>query len=86
MYGLPEAGILAQDFLAERIEKHGYYQSTIIPGLWKHKTRSIIFSLVVDDFGVKYTNKEDVEHLMPVLKQITRQKNIRMEKDTVDYI
>ena len=69
MYGLPQAGILAQDLLAERPEEHGYYQSTIIPGLWKHKTRPILFSLVVDDFGIKYTNKEDADHLMSVLKE-----------------
>eukprot|EP00957_Ditylum_brightwellii_P082019 6236891-Ditylum_brightwellii.AAC.1 len=29
------------------------------PGLWRHTTRDIRFTLVVDDFGVKYTNKED---------------------------
>ena len=69
MYGLPQAGILAQDLLAERLEEHGYYQSTIIPGLWKHKTRPILFPLVVDDFGIKYTNKEDADHLMAVLKE-----------------
>ena len=28
-----------------------------------------MFTLVVDDFGVKYVNKEDAEHIMPVLKQ-----------------
>jgi hypothetical protein len=27
------------------------------PGLWTHKTRPILFSLVVDDFGVKYVGK-----------------------------
>ena len=69
MYGLPQAGILAQDLLAERLEEHGYYQSNIIPGLWKHKTRPILFSLVVDDIGIKYTNKEDADHLMSVLKE-----------------
>ena len=30
---------------------------------------SNIFTLVVDDFGVKYVDKEDSEHLMSVLKQ-----------------
>ena len=69
MYGLPQAGILAQDLLAKRLEEHGYYQSNIIPGLWKHKTRPILFSLVVDDFGIKYSNKEDVDHLLSVLKE-----------------
>ena len=69
MYGLPQSGVLAQELLEERLAKHGYYQSKIIPGLWKHETRPIIFSLVVDDFGIKYINKQDVEHLMSVLKE-----------------
>jgi len=33
MYGLPQAGIIAQELLAERLGKHGYSQSDIIPGL-----------------------------------------------------
>jgi hypothetical protein len=35
-----------------------------IHGLWKHDTRHISFSLVVDDFGVKYVGREHAEHLM----------------------
>ena len=69
MYGLPQAGLLAQKLIQERLTEHEYHQSKIIPGLWKHKTRPIVFTLVVDDFGVKYANKEDAEHLMSVLKQ-----------------
>ncbi len=41
-----------------------------MPGLWKHDTRPIQFTLVVDDFGVKYTQKEDVEHLKSVIEQV----------------
>ena len=36
MYGLPQAGLLAQD-LVTRLAKHGYEQNELIPGLWKHK-------------------------------------------------
>ena len=69
MYGLPQAGLLAQELLEKRLAKHGYYQSNIVPGLWEHKTRKIVFTLVVDDFGIKYVNKSDAEHLMSVLKK-----------------
>ena len=69
MYGLPQAGLLAQELLEKRLAKRGYYQSNIVPGLWKHKTRKIVFTLVVDDFGIKYVNKSDAEHLMSVLKK-----------------
>ena len=40
-----------------------------MPGLWKHNTRPIQFTLVVDNFRVKYTQKEDVEHLKFVIEQ-----------------
>ncbi len=69
MYGLPQAGIIAQVLLEDRLGKHGYSQSKIIPGLWTHNTRPILFSLVVDDFTVKYTRKKDAEHLLNVLKK-----------------
>ena len=63
MYGLPHAGLLANEQLEKRLNKHGYQQSKLVPGLWKHETRSIHFTLVVDNFGVKYTQKKDVYHL-----------------------
>ena len=40
-----------------------------MPGLWKHDTRPIQFTLVVDDFGIKYVGEEHVHHLQRVLKQ-----------------
>jgi hypothetical protein len=69
MYGLPQAGIIAQELLAERLGKHGYSQSDIIPGLWKHATKPICFTLVVDDFAVKYTREQDANHLISALKE-----------------
>jgi hypothetical protein len=37
--------------------------------LWYHKTRPISFTLVlVDNFGVKYVNKADVEYLLESLQ------------------
>jgi hypothetical protein len=69
MYGLTQAGIIAQVLLEDRLGEYGYSQSKIIPGLWTHTTRPILFSLVVDDFAVKYTRKEDAEHLLNALKK-----------------
>ena len=69
MYGLPQAGELAQDQLTKRFNKVGYYQSKTAPRYWKHEWRPISFTLVVDNFGVKYVNKADVHHLMSVLTQ-----------------
>ena len=68
MYGLPQAGILAQKLLEKRLNEHGYFQSKTTPGLWTHKWRPICFTLVVDDFGVKYVGREHAEHLLKVIK------------------
>ena len=69
MYGLPQAGIIAQQLLEKRLNKAGYRQSKITPGFWTHDWRPISFALVVDDFGVKYVGKEHAEHLLNVLTQ-----------------
>ena len=36
MYGLPQSGLLANELLEKRLNKHGYQQSKLLPGLWKH--------------------------------------------------
>ena len=69
MYGLPQSGLLANQLLQKRLNKHGYFQSKLVPGLWSHKTRPIQFTLVVDDFCVKYVDKEHAMHLQAVLKK-----------------
>ena len=53
MYGLPQAGLLANELLEKRLNKRGYHQSKLVPGIWKHEWRPVQFTLVVDDFGVK---------------------------------
>jgi hypothetical protein len=40
------------------------------PALWKHESRKIIFSLVVDDFGIKYERREDAEILTNALQDL----------------
>ena len=71
MYGLPQVGIIAQELLQERLLKAGYRQSKVTPGYWKHDWRPISFTLVVDDFGVKYIGAEHVQHLLQVLSKKT---------------
>jgi hypothetical protein len=64
VWGLPQAGILANKCLQQKLAPFGYFESTNTLGLWYHKTRPITFTLVVDNFGVKYVNKDDVDHLI----------------------
>ena len=69
MYGLKQAGKLANDLLSKRLTAHGYIQCDITPGLWRHETRPVIFSLVVDDFGVQFTGRHNAEHLLSTLQK-----------------
>ena len=69
MHGLPQAGIIAQNLLDEELKKAGYTQSKITPGYWTCKLHPISFTLVVDDFGIKYIGKEHAMHLIRVLKE-----------------
>jgi hypothetical protein len=69
MYGLPQAGILANQLLRQRLKPHGYFEVTNTPGLWKHVTRPTTFTLVVDDFGIKYVGDEHAHHLIDTLSK-----------------
>ncbi len=53
MYGLPQAGLLAQELLKKRLNAEGYRQSQIVPGLWTHDWHPIQLTLIVDDFSMK---------------------------------
>jgi hypothetical protein len=57
IYRLKQAGLLANQLLQTRLAPFGYNPARHTPGLWLHKTRQIVFSLVVDDFTVKYVGK-----------------------------
>jgi hypothetical protein len=67
MYGLKQASLLANQILQKRLARCGYYPARHTPGLWLHKIRPIAFSLIVDDFFVKYVGNENEEHLRNVL-------------------
>jgi hypothetical protein len=64
VWGLPQVGILVNKRLRRKFAPFGYYECIETPGLWKHETRPLTFTLVVDDFGVKYESKDDVDHLI----------------------
>jgi hypothetical protein len=66
--GLPQAGILANKPLKQKLAPFGYHKCKNTPGLWYHDTKTITFTLAVDDFGVEYVDKSNVEHLIASLK------------------
>jgi hypothetical protein len=68
MYGLPQSGIIANDLLTARLKPKGYYQCRHTPGLWRHQWRPVLFSLVVDDFGIKFVGKQHADHLVNAIE------------------
>ena len=72
MYGLTQSGELTNDKLNLHLYIFGYELSPITPGLWQHQTCSLQFSLVVDDFELKYDRQADINHLLDVLNTIYR--------------
>ena len=70
MYGLLQAGKITNDKLRLHISNFGYDPAPITPGLWRHQTRPLQVSLVVDDFGIKYESQEDITHLLDTIKTI----------------
>jgi hypothetical protein len=68
MYGLPQAGRLAYDKLKTHLKPYGYTPAARTPGLWTHHTRRTVFTLCVNDFGIKYSSTEDAEHLIDAIQ------------------
>ena len=71
MYGLPQAGILANKLLKKWLALHGYFEQPHMPGLWKHVSHPVWFNLCVNDFGIKYIGIENLQHLYNSLKKET---------------
>ncbi len=69
MYGLPQAGILANKLHKKRLNAKGYYHCQHTPSLWRHMWRDIMFCLIVNNFGIKNTSLEHVMHLKNTLKE-----------------
>ena len=70
VYGLTQAGKIEKVKLKLHLAKFWYDPSPSTPGLWRHQTRSIQFSLVVDNFGIKYERQENITHLIDALMTI----------------
>jgi hypothetical protein len=77
VWGLPQAEILANKLLQKWLTSHGYYECINTPGLSKHKWTPISFTLVVDDFGVKYVSKEHANHLMECIRTKYRTEKLK---------
>ena len=68
MYGLKQAAKLAREQLIATLKPFGYYPTKESQNIWERTTKKTKFCLCVDDFGIKYFNKEDAEHLLTALR------------------
>ena len=66
-YGLKQAAILAYDNLQSNLRSFGYKPVVGTFGIRQHISRATTFCLCVDDFGIKYTNKQDAQHLLDAI-------------------
>jgi hypothetical protein len=69
MYGLKQEGLLANQLLQTRLEPFVYYRGRHTPGIWLHKTRHIPFTLMVDNFTVRFFGRQHAEHLRNALSR-----------------
>ena len=69
MPGLKQAGLLVYQYLKNYLEPFGYQLIPRTVGLWYHKTRLTVFCLYVNNFGIKYQSKNDVEYLCNAIGQ-----------------
>ena len=70
MPGLKRASHIANDRLKDHLAHLEFAPVPRNPALWKHATKPVLFSLVVDDFGVKYIGKENADHLIQALQKL----------------
>jgi hypothetical protein len=81
MYGLKQAGLLANQLLQKRLKPFGYHPAMHTPSLWLHITTPTAFNLVVDDFAVKYVTLADAHH-----RHNARLRNYKITMDWVGTV
>ena len=68
MYGLKQAGIIANQELVNHLAQFGYNPVQKKLGLWVHDNRHTIFSLVVEGICVQYSSTEDANFFLNALR------------------
>ena len=70
IYGLPQARKLAQDRLVKHLATHNYIQCANTPCLFINKENGVAFTLLVDNFLIKYKQRSAVDHFFSVLRKL----------------
>lgn len=69
IYRLNQSGALAAKMLAKILNKKRYCKVKDTKGLWLHKTKNVLSTLVVDNFGIKYICRENAEELVSLSEE-----------------
>ena len=69
MYGLVQAGIIAHDALKDLHKPYVYAPAKITQVLWTHIDRDKSFTIVVDNFVIKFRHQKDADHLISSLQE-----------------
>jgi hypothetical protein len=67
--GLPQSGLLSQLRLVALLTQHGFSETSTLM-LFRHHTHSTAFTLVVDDFLVRYSHPSELDHLVSCLSTL----------------
>jgi hypothetical protein len=59
---------MAYKGLVKHLKPHSFEPSTVTPGLWFDNKSNTSFTLVVDNFGIKYTSLTDVNRLITAIQ------------------
>jgi hypothetical protein len=70
MYGLKQAGLIANQQLQKHLAEFSYAPTALTPGLWTLSSGNITFSLVVNNYGIKYVGRNNSQHLLSALKEL----------------
>ena len=84
MYGLPQAGRLAQEKLIKVLYDNGYYMCKNTTCLFKHKVLATEFTLTVDDFAISHKPSE-LAHLLDALRTVYPITYVT-NTSTIDYV
>ena len=82
-YGLKQAGKIAHDDLVQRLAAGGYKKAELVEGYFYHETRAISFTLVVDDFLIKYVDSRDLAHLRATIEA---HYTFKVDEDARQYV
>ena len=59
-----------QQTAEKRLANQGYHELPHTPGIFRNETRQVWFTVVVDNFGIKYVGEENANHLFGVLREL----------------